>query len=173
MNEPTDRIIYSYLVYKSIASLDAAFDSQGDFAYEEIRDELNEGNECIFEKVSYYKIGKDLDISINTVRASLVRLAFSGLFQEDEEYFYIYYTKGIKDGFYFELETDTRLKGMKLIFYSYLKSKAKRYGGFIPQRDYIQYREMNISRKFYQKLLCELSKDGYMERTKNGKLKVN
>lgn len=173
LQEPTDKIIYSYLVYKSIATMEAAFDSNGDFSYDEIRDELNEDYEYAFEKISYYKIAKDLNISANTVSASLSRLSFSGLFREDDEYFYIYYAKGIKDSFYFELEVDTCLKGMKLIFYSYLKSKSKVYGGIIPQKDYIQYREMNLSRKFYQKLLCELSKDGYMERTKNGKLKVN
>lgn len=173
LSEPTDKIIYSYLVYKSLASFDCAFDHDGNFVYEEVKEQLQYQESIGFLKISNYKIAKDLSLSISTVTSSLKRIEDAGLFESDDEYFYLAYTDEIKESKYFLLCQDSGLKGDKLIYYSYLKSKSEYYGGVVPQKDYIQYREMNISRKYYQKIICELKKLGIAERLPNGKLKVN
>lgn len=172
--EVNDKIIYSYLVYKSLATIDGVFaNDYCEFDFDVIRDFWEDNNYTEMTHITPYKIAKDLNMSINTVKSRMKVLEKLGFIKSGERYLYVAYTQEIKESKYFELMTDTKLKGEKLVVYSYLRHKSSASGGIIYTYDKKQALELYISKKHYQKILCELYKDYYIERLENGKLKIN
>lgn len=148
LKETTDKIILSYLCYKSI-------DGNGTFV------------------LIKSKIAKDLKMSTTTINERIKRLSNNGFISIEDKAVNIKNLEDIKNSFYFELLIETKLKGEKLIVYSYLKNKSKNNNNIISTFDKIQAKEFGLSKKHYQKILCELYKAKFIERLPNGRLKIN
>lgn len=172
--ETNDKIIYSYLVYKSLTAIDGVFaNEENSFDFDVAGDYLAENSYMEMLNISPYKIAKDLGMSVNTIKSRMEVLRKIGAIKWDDDFLCVGYIKEIKTSYYFELLSESKLKGEKLIIYSYLKHKSKDYKGIIYTFDKKQADEFCISKKHYQKVLCELYKDGFIERLNNGKLKIN
>lgn len=172
--ETNDKIIYSYLVYKSLPSIDGAFNnSQNSFSFDAVGDFWKDNSYSEIYGFSAYKASKDLGMSINTIKSRISMLEGIGAIRIEDSCLYVGYTEQIKTSYYFELLLDTNLKGEKLIVYSYLKNKSNKYGNVISTFDVNQAKEFYMSKKHYQKILCELYNKGFAERLENGKLKIN
>lgn len=172
--EINDKIIYSYLVYKSLACVDGAFQSgDSEFDFYTVKDFLEFNNFIEIKHITPYKMSKDLNMSINAIKSRLKTLVRIGAINMDKDWLYVGYIKQIKTSKYFELASNTDLKGEKLVIYSYLKHKSFATNGIIHTYDKVQTEELGLSKKHYQKILCELYKDYYIERLESGKLKIN
>lgn len=172
--ETNDKIIYSYLVYKSLVAIDGVFQNEeNSFDFSVVSDFFDYNSYCAMYGISALKISKVLSMSVNTVKSRIPILRRIGLISWDNEYLYVKYTDDIKKSFYFELLIETKLKGEKLIVYSYLKNKSKNNNNIISTFDKIQAKEFGLSKKHYQKILCELYKAKFIERLPNGILKIN
>lgn len=143
-----NKILLSYLCYKSI---------EGDDSF-------------VFRPT---KIAKELNMSVNTISKSIKYLIGIDLVSINDGIVNIKTLDDIRKSKYFELMVDTKLKGEKLVVYSYLKNKSTSSCGIIHTFDKKQASEFHLSKKHYQKILCELYKDYYIERLENGKLKIN
>ncbi|SDJ13408.1 hypothetical protein SAMN05192582_11306 [Bacteroides ovatus] len=168
--EINDKIIYSYLVYKSISEIDGIFDYEGNFNQETLMEYFNEYNYSTLYEISPYKIAKDLSLSINTVKARLRYLIQSKIIDFNNN---IYIFPAIKNSTYFKLEMGTGLKGNDLVVYSFLFGKAERFHGKITTYNGIQCKELGMSKKNYEKVLCSLSQKGFIYRDKNNALLIN
>lgn len=172
--ETNDKIIYSYLVYKSLVTIDGVFQNQDNaFDFEVISDFWSYNNYTEVYRFSYSKAASDLKMSVNTIKSRMKVLQQIGAIRFNGDYLLVGYTSGIKSSKYFDLLIDTNLKGEKLIVYSYLKYKSKSYNNIITTFDKTQAEEFAISKKHYQKILCELYNDKLIERLPDGRLKIN
>lgn len=168
--EINDKITYSYLVYKSISEIESIFDYEGNFNQETLMEYFDEYNYSTLYEISPYKIAKDLSLSINTVKARLRYLTQSKIIDCNNN---IYIFPAIKNSTYFKLEMETGLKGNDLVVYSFLLGKAERFHGKITTYNGIQCKELGMSKKNYEKVLCNLSKKGFIHRDKNNALLIN
>lgn len=170
--EPNDRIIYSYLVYKSFANADQVF--HGDrFDDEAFSDYLQNNTSGIIRKFSIPKTVTDTGLSYNTVNARLIFLSQQGIITiYENNNIEVEYIFDIAKSTYFELIDIHCLKGMNRIVYSYFVFVSKDKGS-ITMDDKNQSRILNISRKYYQKILYELKAKGLIMRLENGNIKVN
>ena len=118
----TERIVYSFLVSKSIMQLDEVFQSDG--AYIDISlvyDYLDDSNWVDMFYISMRNLSKELNITLQTAFNSVKRLKEEGYIRNDK----IYVNCELLEKGYFELHKSNVLNGQVLIFYSYLKDKAK------------------------------------------------
>ena len=166
-----DKIVYSFLVYKSIIIIDSAFNKDGDgIDIETIKDtiEYSDGLIDLYE-ISYNKLSILLNITIQTAFNSVKRLKELGLISDGA----IKIIDGLISGRFFEIETCSKAKGELLIFYSYIKHKANYFGGCIDTLKFRLAEELYTTKTAITKLLNRLYKLGLAERLPNGKLKVN
>lgn len=176
--EPNDRILYSYLVYKSIANADAIF-TGGQFDKDTFSSYMNENESGIIRNLSIPKISSELSLSFNTVKSRLYFLEdrrlikrYAGSFNHKKTDVEVKYIPGIGKSRFFELLPINGLNGMNRIVFSYLYAKARKTG-YIITPDSKQRTEFGISRKYYQKIICELKQFRLIERTKEKYLKIN
>lgn len=175
--EPNDRIIYSYLVYKSIATADMIF-CGGQFDKDTFSDYMKRNTSGIIRKFSIPKTALDLSLSFNTVKSRMCFLQKSGFINQyvnennpcdiDIE---VQYLPDVGASKFFELLAVGGLKGMNRIVFSYLYAKA-RTTGYIVTPDYKQSAELGLSRKHYQKIICELKQLGLIKRLKGNRLQI-
>lgn len=167
---PNDKIVYSYLIYKSIPLIDCAFTKDGtELDVESIKDALEFEEWIELKKISYRKLAEELSISPRCVISSLQKLKSLNLLTDNE----IKVDNVINDG-YFELYKPTKnLKNELLIFYSYIKNKAIYFGGVIDTFKYKLAEDFGTTKVGVTNLLNRLYRLGLAERLPNGKLKVN
>ena len=167
---PNDKIVYSYLIFKSIPLIDSAFSKDGsELDVESINDALDVDGWIELKKISYRKLAEQLSISPRCVISSLQKLKSLNLITDDE----IRAKDVMKDG-YFELYKPRKeLRNELLIFYSYLKNKAIYFGGMIDTFKYKLAEDYGTTKIGITNLLNRLYKLGLAERLPNGKLKVN
>lgn len=160
---PTEKIIYSFLVYKSIPLIDGAFTSDGtELDYPLIIESLENDEFISMYDISQRKLANALNISAKSVYSSLEALHFyEDINKKDNT---IRVTKRILEGGYFPLLIDSGLKAELLIFYSYLKNKCEYFGGSIDTFKY-KIAVTNMLNRLYRK--------GLAERLPNGRLKIN
>lgn len=123
---PTERIVYSFLVSKSITQLDEVFQQNGtgiDTAL--IYDYIDENKWVDMHYISYRNLAKELNITIQTAFVSLQHLKEEDYIRDDK----IYVNRELLEKGYFELHNSDVLTGQVLIFYSYLKDKADKNEG--------------------------------------------
>ena len=166
---PTERIIYSFLVSKSITYIDEVFDKDGLCLNMSDLDDILSTDEYIgLYPISFTRLSDELNISLRISFYSLKRLRDCNYIKGNS----IYVNKSLIESGYFELSDDKRLKGELLIFYSYLKHKAERYGGYIDTFRYKLAEEMGSTKIAVTKLLNRLYKLSLAKRLENNKLMI-
>lgn len=127
---PNEKILYSFLVAKSIVQIDVVFDTQGQsinmnnlFFY------LNANqNKCDLCELNNTQLSKELNITRQTIITSLKHLQEQGYIGIEQGQKYIYVSRELIKNGYFELSDCDRINGELLIFYSFLIDKSKHYG---------------------------------------------
>lgn len=120
---PTERIIYSFLVSKSITQLDDLFYHNGTSVDTALMyDYVDEHKWVDMFYISYRNLAKELNITIQTAFASIQHLKDEGYIRNDK----IYVNRELLEKGYFELHNSDKLSGQVLVFYSYLKDKAEK-----------------------------------------------
>lgn len=149
--KPTTKIVYSYL---------AAFAMAKGNKQESSWYHLQISNITVLTKL--------LHISRKTYYSCIKELQEAGYERED----YIYVPKSLFEKGYFELYNLDKVKGELLIFYSYLKSKAERYGNIIDTFKTKLAEELNTTKTAITKLLNRLYKINLAKRLDDGKLLI-
>lgn len=124
---PTERIVYSFLAYKSLSYMDNAF-TGSNFNVEFLKEEINGPTYITCWQAKQSELAESLWISEKSVWSTIHRLRKLSILVDDcikvDEN--LVFDKG-----YFPLRLETGLKGLLLIFYSYLKDKAELNGGWV------------------------------------------
>lgn len=172
---PDERILYSFLVSKSITEYHEIFDKDGGTVNQDALSELIEYSHSIEAKeINNTQIAKELSITRQSVikaKRSLIEKRYIKFDCYGKECLYI--NKELFEHGYFELVKKEHLKGDLLIFYSYLLEKSKRYGYSIDTYKYKLAEETGKTETAITKLLNRLYRLGLAERLENGKLQIN
>lgn len=165
---PTERIIYSFLVSKSIMQNPEVFDKDGAYVNKSaLRLMLADGNRVPIYDIGVTQIAKELEISKKTVITSLSNLRCKGYIIDDM----IFVNMDLIDNGYFELQYRKGLSGLTLIFYSFLVDRTH-----IDKYIYLTRKQMagilDVKVKSIDQYLSKLSELGLVERISNSKLKV-
>lgn len=169
---PTEKIIYSFLVYKSIPLIDGAFTSDGtELDYSLIVDSIESDEFISMYDISQRKLAKVLNISAKSVYNSLEALEFYGDINKKNNTIRV--SKRLLQGRYFPLLVDSGLKAELLIFYSYLKHKCDHFGGSIDTFKYKIAQDFCTTKIAVTNMLNRLYRKGFAERLPNGRLKIN
>lgn len=148
-----DKIIYSFIVYKSY--------------YDNKTQDKN--GYVLMREISYSYIQKCFGICKSCTVASMKKLKSFGFVKDDKVKI-----SGLVESGYFKLyDTNPRIKGELMIFYSYIKHKSDYFGGYIDSFKYRIAEEMCITKIAVTKLLNRLYKLKLAKRMPNGKLKIN
>ena len=167
---PTERIVYSFLVSKSITYFSDLFDSDGScIDTEELYYTVEEDHWLNLFPINNTRIASELNIS----RRSVIRCLQS---LKDKRYIVddcIFVNKELLEQGYFELHHTDILTGELLIFYSYIKDKSQKYGGCIDTYKSVLAEQFATTKIAITKLLNRLYELGLVERLENGKLQIN
>jgi len=180
---PDERILYSFLVSKSITEYHEVFDKDGCTVNQDALSELlNQKSRIEVRKINNTQIAKELGItrrSVINATHSLIEKRFISLDCYGEKCVFI--SKELFEQGYFELIKKEKLKGELLIFYSYLIDKSKRYcyckkkecDYCLDTHRYKLAEEFGTTEDAIKKHLQRLYRLGLAERLENGKLKIN
>lgn len=166
---PTERIIYSFLVSKSITFIPDFFDSDGtclniDGVYEYVED-----NHWIdLFPISIRKMANELNITQPTVINGMKKLRKLNYINDE----YIFVDKELLINGYFELHRLDLLSGQVLIFYSYIKHKAEMFGNSIDTYRSKLAETLGIKIYSINQYLAKLYKLNLIKRLDNNKLLV-
>lgn len=167
---PCERILYSFLVSKSILRLDDIYDNEGfSLNKEELEIQLRtNGNAINICELNHSKIARELNMTRKTIIEGMKTLKKLGYISDkricvDEEL--------IKRG-YFVLEHVDVLKGDLLIFYSYLRDKSSDYGYCIDTCKEKLAIQVGKTKTAVTKLLNKLYAVGLAQRLNNDKLLI-
>lgn len=167
---PSGKILYSFLVSKSITRLDCIFNIDGlEIDYDNLCMYLEENNNMIdLCELNHSKIAKELGQTRKTVIEGIKHLKELNIIGDD----CIFLTKELISGGYFELTKMDILKGELLIFYSFLKDKSAKYGYCIDTFKSKIGNQIGKSKIAVTKLLNRLYDIGLAKRLDNGKLLI-
>ena len=166
---PTERIIYSFLVSKSITFISDFFDNDGiclniDGVYEYVED-----NHWIdLFPISIRKMANELNITQPTVINGMKKLRKLNYINDE----YIFVDKELLINGYFELHRLDLLSGQVLIFYSYIKHKAEMFGNSIDTYRSKLAETLGIKIYSINQYLAKLYKLNLIKRLDNNKLLV-
>lgn len=167
---PNERIVYSYLIYKSITYIDSAFTSDGsELDINVITETLENERYIAMHKISYRKLADELCMSPRSIIDILSDFKFIGIIDGDD----IHVPPSIVNGGYFPLHFRNGLNGKLLIFYSYIKNKSEQFGGQIDTFKWKLAEEFHTTKIAITNMLNRLYRKGFAERLNNGKLKIN
>lgn len=171
---PNEKILYSFLVSKSIESIEDIFDYDGQTIriFDLYRILEKQHNRIKLAEINHCKLSRILNITRQTIINSLHNLIELDFIREINGCLWIYASREMVDCGFFELSNIDKLSGELLIFYSYLKDKSKKY-------DYcIDTYKSKIAEKLCKttiaitKLLNRLYKLGLAKRLSNNKLLI-
>lgn len=169
---PTDKIVYSFLIYKSIPLIDCVFTSDGeDLDPEAIKEALEFDEHILLYSISQRKLAKELNISAKAVYNSLDALCEHGDIDKINQA--IRADPELVFGKRYPILLNSGLVGELLIFYSYLKNKCEYFGGSIDTFKYKLADDFCTTKIAVTNMLNRLYKKGLAERLPNGRLKVN
>lgn len=169
---PNEKIIYSFLIYKSIPLIDCAFTSDGtELDYDEIISTLEWDNVISVYSISQRRLADVLGIANKSVFNALKKLDFYGDLNLKEGLIKV--NAKILQGKFFPLLIESGLKGELLIFYSFLKNKCEYFGGAIDTFKYKLAEEFHTTKIAVTNMLNRLYRKGFAVRLENGKLKIN
>lgn len=165
---PSEKIVYSFLISKSIFSIEDVFDKEGECLDEEVLSHIEYGNFVELYKITNSALSKILNMS----RRNVIRINNSLI---DKRYIAndnIFISKEILEKGFFELYPNNNLSSELLIFYSFLKDKSKYFGGTIDTFKMKLAEEFNTTIISIKKMLNKLYKFNLIRRTENNKLLV-
>ena len=166
----TERILYSFLVSKSITFMDSVFYSKGScIDMGDLYDLISEDNYIDIYPISLRKIAYELNISLQTVVTGMESLRKYRYIRDN----YIYVNKELLENGYITLYVEKGIKGELLIFYSYIKHRAFKYNGCIDTYKRKMALDLGTTTIAITKLLNRLYKLGLAKRLENGKLLIN
>ena len=167
---PNEKIIYSFLVSKSITRYEDAFDFDGTcLRMEDLESQLDEnGNFCNMCEITKTMISQELNMTRKTVIDVMWSLSCSGYIVGNK----IYVLPRLLDGGYFELRNAGKIKGELLIFYSFLYDKARKYDFVIDTYKSKIAEQFGKSTVAVTKLLNRLYSVGLAKRIKDNKLLI-
>lgn len=165
-----ERIMYSFLISKSITYLDEVFYQDGScINMDKLHDYIYENNYIDLYPISLRKISKELNIALQTVVNGLQKLRNNRYIKDNR----IYVNEELLEKGYFELYVNKKIKGELLIFYSYIKQKSFKYKGCIDTYKRKLAQDLGTTKTAITKLLNRLYKSGLAKRLENGKLLIN
>lgn len=169
---PDEKILYSFLVSKSITDCNDLFNSDGLTIN---KDALYDCDDYIeLKEMNNSKISRELGITRQSIINAKQKLL--------DNYYIIFGKHGNAKIFapqrlfvhgYFELQGIGKLRGDLLVFYSYLLDKSKKYNYCIDTFKYRLAEDLGKTKVSITKLLNRLYEKGYAERLKDGRLKIN
>lgn len=167
---PTERIVYSFLVSKSISIIDEVFNADGcSLNIEELYKHLQDNHNSVYlYKISISKMMQSLNITKHTVIDSMKKLRELNYINGE----YIFVNRELIEGGYFELYRSDILTGQVLTFYSYLRDRAKMYDGCIDTYRSRLAQVFDVKIYSIDQYMAKLSKCGLIKRLDNGKLKI-
>lgn len=166
---PTERIVYSFLVSKSVVLLSEFFDVDGVcYNMSALYESLEENQWLELPVINNSKISVELNISRRTVIRSIKSLEEKGLLRHD----CVFVDKKLLERGYIELIHSDILTGELLIFYSYLKDRSRNYCGVIDTYKDKLAECLCTTKTAITKLLNRLYALKLAKRLKNGKLLV-
>lgn len=172
---PSEKIIYSFLVAKSIEVLDGVFSpDEQEICCDVLEEYMEDGEHYIpLVEMNHSKISRELNISLPTIINGLKKLKAKGYISTNvcgDDYNFIN-QKLIEHG-YFELIHSDILCGELLIFYSYLYDKSKKYGYCIDTYKSKIAIELGKTKVAITKMLNRLYAMSLAKRLPNGELKI-
>lgn len=172
---PNEKILYSFLVAKSVTNIDEIFCANGQtIKQDELLQYLEDsGNLISLKYFSNSCLSRELHFSRRGVIDCMATLKDIGLITIDQysETSILTSWEIITSG-YFELKKSEQLTGDLLVFYSYLCDKAKFHNCLIDTMKYKLAEDFGKTKVAITKLLNRLYKLGLAERLDNGKLLI-
>lgn len=167
---PSEKILYSFLVSKSVTRLDCIFNTGGcEIEFDNLCMYLDENSNMIdLCEINHSRIAKELNQTRKTVIDGIKHLEELNIISND----CIFVTKELVCGGYFELLRLDTLKGELLIFYSFLRDKSAKYGYCIDTYKSKMGEYLGKSQIAITKLLNRLYAIGLAKRLDNGKLLI-
>ena len=164
---PTERIVYSFLISKSITLMNDFFDSDGTcLDVVELYSYVDDNHWIDLYYMNNTKISSVLNVSRNTIINSIKNLKLLGYIQND----CIFVDKDLLEKGYFELQRLDILTGELAIFYSYVKHKSLFFGGCIDTYKTKLAECLATTKIAITKLLNRLYALNLAKRLNNGKL---
>jgi predicted transcriptional regulator len=165
---PSEKILYSFLVSKSISRIDDVYNKDGSTVdMELLYDYLHDNNYyCELCVINNTKISKHLHQTRKTVITGINNLKKLGYIGDD----WIHIDRHIVENGYFTLENIDKIKGDLLIFYSFIRDKSLKYGYHIDTYKRGLSQQIFKSKTSVTKMLQRLYKIGLVERLNDGRL---
>lgn len=173
---PNERILYSFLVAKSISSIEQIWDVNGDELNQDVLDEYFSefGNWFKMCTLNHTKMAKELHLTRKTIINGLAKLEKLGYIRYNQYCeLEIFINKELLKSGYFELYNINQLSGELVVFYSYLVNKGQQYDYCIDTFKYRLAEDLGKTTTAITKLLNRLYRLGFAERLDNGKLLIN
>lgn len=123
-----ERILYSFLLSKSIARAMGMFDPDGEHINEDDLGYYIEERGVPLVEMSKERIARELSMSRRSVINAFRKFWEKGIIKDGIGEKILFVSSLIYKCGFFELLMNSRLNGELLIFYSYLVSKGERYG---------------------------------------------
>ena len=168
-----ERILYSFLVSKSISRIDEVFDKNGQMInYGVLLDVLNENNNKLpLCEISHAKLAKELGVTrVNIINGFKHLRELGYILQDSNGKDYVFTNEILLEHGYFLLADNKDIGGELLIFYSYLIDRINVYDNCV---DIPKERlAVDIGKTFVAttKLLNRLYDLGLAKRLENGKI---
>lgn len=118
-----DKIVYSYLIYKSLALIDGVYSPEGELDANNIMFGIDDSGNIPINDIGNSTISKDLNISRKTVINSVAHLRSCGYISGNR---IAIKHDDISKGF-FRIIFGKGLSGDLMVFYSYLYNKSRKY----------------------------------------------
>ena len=118
-----DKVVYSYLIYKSLALIEGVYSPDGGLEANNISFCMDDCGTIPISPISNSEISKNLYISRKTVVKCIDHIRCLGYISDGR---IIARYEDISKG-YFSLALDKGISGDLMVFYSYLYNKAKKY----------------------------------------------
>lgn len=169
---PNEKIVYSFLVYKSLCKTDWAFKG-GKLDKEAICCFINNNNSLIsIRNFNKSKIAKTLYISVNTITRSFCNLEKYGYIKNDGTNWWVFVNWELLSNGYFELYHLDKLKGDLAIFFAYIADKGSRHNYNIDTWKTQMAKDLDKTKLAITKLLNRLYRLKLAKRLDNGRLLV-
>lgn len=171
---PNEKIMYSFLVSKSLSQTGWAFNEKERKLDKEALSYFfrNLGNWVPMCNITKAKMSKELCIGINTVTRNFCNLEKYGYIKNDGTNWWVFVNWELLSNGYFELYHLDKLKGDLAIFFAYIADKGSRHNYNIDTWKTQMAKDLDKTKLAITKLLNRLYRLDLAKRLDNGRLLV-